>query len=103
MSSVLTVRDWRYLLVALIMSLTATSMMSQVSWAQEEEAVVTEEVVAEEETPAEEAAEAEEAETEAPTDLGIGYALDNIMLFVCACLVFFMQACLLYTSPSPRD
>ncbi|MDZ4656061.1 MAG: ammonium transporter [Bythopirellula sp.] len=92
MSSVLTVRDWRYLLVALIMSLTATSMMSQVSWAQEEEAVVTEEVVAEEETPAEEAAEAEEAETEAPTDLGIGYALDNIMLCVCACLVFFMQA-----------
>jgi Amt family ammonium transporter len=69
--------------------------MSPVVWAQEE--TVTEEVVEETteaaaETPAQEAAEAEEAETASPSDLGIGYALDNVMLFICACLVFFMQA-----------
>ena len=89
MSHVLTVRDWRYLLVALILSLQATPMMTQVSWAQEEEA---EEAVAVEET-TEEAAPAEEAsESATPADLGVGYALDNIMLFICGALVFFMQA-----------
>lgn len=85
MSSVLTLRNWQYMLVALILSLQATPMMTQISWAQEE-AVVTEEVVAEE-TPAEEEAAEEEAE-----DLGIGYAFDNGMLFIAACLVFLMQA-----------
>ncbi len=84
MSSVLTLRGWQLLLVAVVLSLQATPMMTQISWAQESEAEVTEDVVAAEEAPA--------AETAAPSDLGLGYALDNIMLFICACLVFFMQA-----------
>ena len=29
--------------------------------------------------------------------------LDTFWLLICAILVFLMQACLLYTSPSPRD
>lgn len=32
------------------------------------------------------------AEAAAPADLGVGYALDNAMLFIAAVLVFFMQA-----------
>lgn len=81
MSSILMDRGWRFLLVALMLALPATALMTQHSWAQEEEAEVTEEVVTEEA-----AAPAEEA------DLGLGYAVDNIVLFICACLVFFMQA-----------
>jgi ammonium transporter, Amt family len=86
MSHVLTLRAWHFWLVALILSLPATPMMTQIAWAQEEEAAETEEVAVEEA----EATPSESAE-EAP-DLGVGYALDNIMLFVCACLVFIMQA-----------
>jgi Amt family ammonium transporter len=84
MSHVLTLRAWHFMLVALILSLPATPMMTQNVWAQEEEAAETEEVAVEE--------EATEEAPATPSDLGLGYALDNIMLFVCACLVFFMQA-----------
>lgn len=44
---------------------------------------------------AQEAAEAVDAVVEPATDeaeLGVGYAVDNIMLFICAVLVLFMQA-----------
>jgi Amt family ammonium transporter len=43
------------------------------------------------EAPAEEPAAEEEAAAE-PIDLGVGYAVDNAVLFFCAVLVFFMQA-----------
>ncbi len=56
MSCVLTERSWRYLLVALILSLLAATLTTQVSWAQEEETAVAEEVVEEEAAPSEEAA-----------------------------------------------
>jgi len=59
------------------------------SWAQEEAAP------AEATAPAEEEAAApaeEEAAVEEEADLGVGYALDNVMLFICAVLVLFMQA-----------
>ncbi len=69
-------RGWHSLLVALMLSLGATALLSQPTWAQEEEVAVTEEVVAANE----------------PADLGVGYALDNAMLFLAAVLVFFMQA-----------
>jgi Amt family ammonium transporter len=52
MSILLTWRDWRYLLVALVMSLVATCLLTQHTWAQVAEAEVTEEVVAETEAPA---------------------------------------------------
>jgi ammonium transporter, Amt family len=80
MSFFLTTRGWRYLLVALILSLQAMPLMTQISWAQEE--ATTEEAA----VPAEET-----AEEEAP-DLGVGYAFDNGMLFIAAVLVFVMQA-----------
>ncbi|WP_146445097.1 ammonium transporter [Botrimarina colliarenosi] len=45
------------------------------------------------EAPAEEPAAEEEAAAEEPAeDLGVGYAFDNAVLFLCAVLVFFMQA-----------
>ncbi|QEG39488.1 Ammonia channel precursor [Roseimaritima ulvae] len=60
------------------------------SWAQEESAPAEAAAPAEEaETPAEVAAEEEVVEE---ADLGVGYAFDNIVLFVCAVLVLFMQA-----------
>ena len=46
MSFVLTDRGWRFLLVALVLSLIATPLLTQVSWAQEEEAEVAEEEAA---------------------------------------------------------
>ncbi|MCA9236932.1 MAG: ammonium transporter [Planctomycetales bacterium] len=68
-------RGWLALMLAVVTTLAVAGLPST-SYAQEEEEVLTEEVV--EEAPAE--------------DLGIGYALDNIMLFICAALVFIMQA-----------
>ena len=61
-------------------------------------AVVANKAVAQDETPtvteAAETTDAAEATDEAPADAdkGVGYALENIMLFVAAVLVFFMQA-----------
>nr|WP_146402218.1 ammonium transporter [Pseudobythopirellula maris] len=58
----------------------------------ETEAPVAEEAAETETAPVEEAEEAA-AEEEAPAeDLGVGYALDNAVLFFCAVLVFLMQA-----------
>jgi Amt family ammonium transporter len=87
MSFALTGTGLRTLQVLLLFSLVLTPVLSPAVWAQEEETVTEE--VAEETT---EAPAEEESEAATPSDLGLGYALDNIMLFVCACLVFFMQA-----------
>ena len=62
-------RSWRSLLVATLLSLTAVAVTGDMALAQEET-----------------------AEAAADADLGTGYALDNAMLFICAILVFFMQA-----------
>lgn len=81
-------RGWRSLLVALMLALCASASLTRTSWAQEEEApAATEETEAA--APAE---EAPAAEAPAEEDLGVGYALDNSMLFLTAVLVFFMQA-----------
>ena len=67
------------MLLALLISLAGPA--SSV-WAQDAEA-----------EPAAEATEEAAAEEEAPAeDLGVGYALDNTVLFVAAVFVFFMQA-----------
>ncbi|MEM8865554.1 MAG: ammonium transporter [Planctomycetota bacterium] len=59
--------------------------------AQDEETTTEEAETTETET--EEATEPEEAEEEAPAeDLGVGYAFDNFVLFICAVLVYLMQA-----------
>lgn len=79
-------RGWRYTLVAMLLSLIATATLPQVSWAQEEETAVLEEETVSSSEAAEEPAAAEAA------DLGVGYALDNAMLFLTAVLVFIMQA-----------
>lgn len=55
-------------------------------------AVFAQDDVAAEETMAEEAPAEEEAAAEEDVDLGVGYALDNAILFICAILVLFMQA-----------
>ncbi len=61
-------RSWRSLLIATLLSFTAAAMIGDSALAQEK------------------AVEAADA------DLGVGYALDNALLFLCAILVFFMQA-----------
>ncbi|QDU56391.1 ammonium transporter [Aeoliella mucimassa] len=73
--------------VLMLASVLALVAAPSISWAQEGDA----------ETPAAESAEttADDAapEDEAPAeDLGVGYALDNAVLFIAAVLVFFMQA-----------
>ena len=57
-------------------------------------AVVANEAVAQDETPAvsESAETTDAAEATEEADLGVGYALDNVTLFIAAVLVFFMQA-----------
>lgn len=65
-------RSWRSLLVAALLSLTAVAVTGDLALAQEEAT--------------------EAVETAADADLGVGYALDNALLFICAILVFFMQA-----------
>lgn len=82
-------RGWAVMLLALLATLAGPTGYAI---AQEAEApAATEEAVEEaaEAAVVEEAAEEEAAE--AP-DLGIGYAFDNGMLFICAVLVFLMQA-----------
>ena len=86
------------LLVAAAVSLALAGPMQSV-YAQEEEATATEEAPAEEEAVAEEATTEEAAEEPVAeeaaaeeADLGVGYALDNALLFIAAILVFFMQA-----------
>jgi len=64
-------RSWRSLLIAAMLSLAAVAVTGDLAMAQEEAA---------------------ETATEAEADLGVGYALDNALLFICAILVFFMQA-----------
>lgn len=64
-------RSWRSLVVLMLLSLTTVAVTGDLAVAQETEAA---EVVAED------------------ADLGVGYALDNVMLFLAAVLVFFMQA-----------
>ena len=59
-------RSWRSLLVAALLSLTAVAVTGDLALAQEE--------------------------ATADADLGVGYALDNTVLFIAAVLVFFMQA-----------
>ena len=68
--------SWRSLSVALLVALAAVALTSHAVLAQEAET---------------EAVEGEVVVAEAP-DLGVGYALDNAMLFIAAVLVFFMQA-----------
>ncbi len=63
--------SWRSLFVALLVALAAVAISSDVVLAQEEGTAEAVEEVA---------------------DLGVGYALDNAMLFITAVLVFFMQA-----------
>jgi Amt family ammonium transporter len=75
----LTAKSWWSIAIAI--ALGCTFLTPGPSFAQEETAeAVTEEVVV------------EEAAAEEPADLGVGYALNNAMLFLAACLVFFMQA-----------
>ena len=66
-------RSYRSYLLAMILSLSAVAVTGELALAEEEVA---------------EAA----AETAEAADLGVGYALDNAMLFLAAVLVFFMQA-----------
>jgi Amt family ammonium transporter len=66
--------SWRSLSVALLVAVAAVALSSDVVLAQEEAAT--------------EAVE----ETAEAVDLGVGYALDNMFLFLAAVLVFFMQA-----------
>jgi len=73
MVSTLSERSWRPLLVTLVLTL-FVGMASAPCFAQETEAAV------------------EAAAVEETTDLGVGYALDNALLFIAAVLVFFMQA-----------
>lgn len=63
--------SWRSLFVALLVALAAVAISSDVVLAQEEAVAET---------------------VEEAADLGVGYALDNAMLFITAVLVFFMQA-----------
>lgn len=88
---------WAAMLLALLALVAAPA---PVAWAQEEgDAPVAEETAdesadepaAEEDADDDEAAEGEEAE-EPSWDGGVGYALDNAVLFIAAVFVFFMQA-----------
>ncbi|QDV78982.1 ammonium transporter [Botrimarina mediterranea] len=91
-------RGWAVMLLALLAALAgpagyAIAQEEAEAPAATEEAVeapAEEEAVAEE--PVEEEATTEEAPEEEAVDLGIGYAFDNGMLFICAVLVFLMQA-----------
>jgi ammonium transporter, Amt family len=81
------------MLLALLAIVAVAAYSPSMAWAQEEAAVETtvqetaaEPAVTDEETPA------EEAEVTLTPDQSLGYALDNIVLFVCAVLVLFMQA-----------
>jgi Amt family ammonium transporter len=65
----------RGLAALLIAALVGAWSVPGLVWAQEEEVVVESETVVEE-----------------PADLGVGYALDNAMLFITAVMVMFMQA-----------
>lgn len=83
----------------LILAMMATSLAvgpASIAFAQDEPAATTDEPAAETpaETPAEETPSEGEAEEEAAplTPDVIAYAIDNIMLFICAVLVLFMQA-----------
>lgn len=75
--------SWRSLAAMLLLGFAATLIATPAVLAQEDDATAE---VAEEEAPAEEEAAAEDV------DLGVGYALDNAVLFIAAVLVFLMQA-----------
>ncbi len=83
-------QGWLMLLLATCLSLTATTALPTVAYAQEEE-------TATEEAPSEEAAE-EAAEEEAePIDYSdlrweMGWTINTLIMFICAVLVLFMQA-----------
>jgi Amt family ammonium transporter len=86
-------RGWAVMLLALLATLAGPTGYAI---AQEAEAPAvteetTEEAAVESEAPVAEEAAEEPAAEEAP-DLGFGYAIDNAVLFLCAVLVFFMQA-----------
>jgi Amt family ammonium transporter len=71
-----TALSWRTMAAYLLLGVATVTIAVPTAYAQDlEEETVTE------------AVEGEEA-----PDLGVGYALDNFVLFVCAVLVFFMQA-----------
>lgn len=84
MTLALTRSGWAAVLLALLATLAGPPgvTLAQEAEAPPAEAAATEEA-ATEEAPAEE---------EAPADLGLGYAFDNAVLFLCAVLVFIMQA-----------
>jgi len=67
----------RSLFVALLVAMAAVALCDELTFAQDA-VVAQEEVVTE--------------AVEEPVDLGVGYALDNMFLFLAAVLVFFMQA-----------
>lgn len=82
----------RSLFIAMMLALATIAVNSHPVMAQEEaesEAPVAEEAESEASEESEAAPEEEEA---ADVDLGVGYALDNALLFIAAVLVFFMQA-----------
>ncbi len=71
-----TALSWRTMAAYLLLGIATVTIAVPTAYAQDaEEETVTETV-----------------EVEAAPDLGIGYALDNFALFICAVLVFFMQA-----------
>jgi len=70
-------QSWRSFFIVMLMSLATVAVSGDLLLAQEEATEVVE------------AANVVEA---AEADLGVGYALDNAMLLICAILVFFMQA-----------
>jgi len=72
-------RSWRSVAVAIMLSLFAVAVTGDLALAQEEVVEAATDTVA-----------ADTAAADA--DLGVGYALDNVMLFIAAVLVFFMQA-----------
>ncbi|QDT69304.1 Ammonium transporter NrgA [Planctomycetes bacterium MalM25] len=98
MSLVLERRNWAVMLLALCATLAGPAgyAIAQEEGGEETAAAETE---AAEEPAAEEPAAEEPAEEEAPAEEtaeawegGVGYAFDNAVLFLCAVLVFFMQA-----------
>ncbi|TWT35786.1 Ammonium transporter NrgA [Posidoniimonas corsicana] len=84
--------SWRSLAALLLLGFAVTLTATPAAFAQEEgEAEVAAEEAEVTADEAEETAEAAEEEAE-EADLGVGYALDNAVLFICAVLVFLMQA-----------
>ena len=73
------------MLLLLGLSFAPNGVTSNYLFAQDESAEITEEAAVEEVVE-------EEAAAEESPDLGVGYALDNAMLFIATVLVFFMQA-----------